>query len=160
MPRLPRPPRIPVVGARAQIATTVADVVNLSRTGALVRTTHHQRPGAEWPLVLELRKAAVTLKARVVRCDAAAVPRHGARRQYMLGLAFIEPSKEAQTVIDDVCKAANATAPKRRLYMSFVRRCPACKSRAVQKELKRHYACSDCGLLFTGVRVGIVRFAR
>jgi len=135
-------------------------VVNLSRTGALVRTSHHQRAGAEWPLVLELREAAVTLKARVVRCDAAAVPRHGARRQYTLGLTFVDPSKEAQAVIDEVCRAAKTTAPKRRLFMSFVRRCPACKSRAVQKELTRRYSCSDCGNLFTGMRVGIVRFAR
>ena len=60
-----------------------------------------------------------------------------------------------QAVIDEVCKAADALEEPRRFFMSFVRRCPVCRSRAVQKESKRHYACSDCGHLFAGVRIGI-----
>lgn len=138
-----------------------ADVVNVSRTGALVRTTHQQRPGAEWPLTLELRQTAVTLTARVVRCEPGPVPRRGARRRYTVGLAFVDPPKEVQAVIDEVCRTAPATeADPRRLHVSFARRCPLCRSRAVQKEAKRHYACDDCGHRFAGFRIGVVRFAR
>jgi hypothetical protein len=138
-----------------------ADVVNVSRTGALVRTAHQQRPGVQWPLILELRQTAVTLSARVVRCEAVPVPRRGARRWYTLGLAFVDPTTEVQALIDEVCRTAQATeAHPRRFYISFARRCPQCRSRAVQKETKRRYSCNDCGLLFTGFRIGGVRFAR
>ena len=133
-------------------------MVNLSRTGALVRTEHHQRPGVERPLILELSQTAVTLTARVVRCEAAAVPRYGARRQYTLGLAFVNPPQDVQTAMDQVIKEQAEDDPPR-FYVSFARRCPACRSRAVQKEARRQYSCSDCGHLFSGVRIGIVRFA-
>jgi Tfp pilus assembly protein PilZ len=158
--RLERPRRIPVAGARAQLAATVADVLNLSRTGVLVRTTRHQTPGSEAPLVLELSETAITVTARVVRCEAAAVPRHGGRRQYTLGLAFIDPPKALQHAIDEVCEREAEGHQRRPFFVSFVRRCPACRSRAVQKESKYHYGCSDCGHLFAGVRIGLVRIAR
>lgn len=157
----PRPRRVPVAGARAQLASLAADVVNISRTGALVRTAQPQRPGEEWPLVLELRHTAVTLTARVVRCTPAPVPQRGARRRYTLGLAFVDPPKAAQAVIDAVCRTApSKEADARRLHISFARRCPQCRSRAVQKEAKRHYSCDDCGHRFAGFRIGVVRFAR
>lgn len=160
MSRLQRPRRVPVAGARAQLAATIADVVNLSRTGVLVRTTRHQPPGAEAPLVLELSETAITVTARVVRCEAAAVPRHGGRRQYTLGLAFIDPPRDVQMVIDEVCERESEGLRRRPFFVSFVRRCPACRSRAVTKDSKYHYGCSDCGHLFAGVRIGMLRLAR
>jgi hypothetical protein len=150
-----------VAGARARLADTFADVVNLSRTGALIRMPLHQRPGAQWPLILELSNTPVELIARVVRCETASLTRQGARRQYMLGLAFVDPTPAVSAVLDRICKTQNATEGKRRrIYISFVRRCPHCKSRAVSKDSKRTYCCSDCGDVFTGIRIGVVRFAR
>lgn len=161
MPKLPRSRRVPIAGARARLADTLADEVNVSRTGALVRTPVNQRLGATWPLLLELSNTPVQLTARVVRCEAAAVARRGARRQYMLGLEFVDPPPPATAVLDWACRSGSAKEGKpRRIYISFVRRCPRCKSRAVSKDAKRHYCCSDCGHVFTGIRIGIVRFAK
>jgi hypothetical protein len=160
VPKIPRSRRVPIAGARARLADTIADVVNVSRTGALVRTALLQRPGAQWPLLLELSTTPVQLTARVVRC-VAAVTRRGARRQYMLGLQFVDPSAAATAELDRICKSGRPTkANPRRIYISFARRCPLCKSRAVSKDAKRHYSCTDCGHVFTGIRIGIVRFAK
>ena len=66
----PRPPRIAVTGAHMRFANTVADVVNVSPTGALIRLGFKPRLGGEWPLVLDLPAAGqVWLNGRVVRCQ-------------------------------------------------------------------------------------------
>ena len=139
------------------------DVVNVSRTGALIRTEYEQRPGAEWPLVLEFDDADLQVTARVVRCELARPARRRTPPTFALGLVFVNPSNEAQAVLDKVCRIAGRGAARtqgRRLCVSFVRRCPECKSRAVHKETKRRYCCTDCGQRFAGIRVGLLRFAR
>jgi adenosine deaminase len=138
-----------------------AAVVNVSRTGALIRTEHEQRPGAQWPLVLAFSHTDVQITARVVRCELVRAASRKAPPEFALGLVFVNPSDQAQAVLDKVCRIATADSKHaRRLSVSFVRRCPECKSRAVYKETKRHYCCNDCGQRFAGIRVGIVRFAR
>jgi hypothetical protein len=153
-----------VAGTRAQLAITIADVVNISRTGALIRTELEQRPGAQWPMILESRHGEVQLTARVVRCELTRPAGLKAPPEYALGVVFVNPSDEAQAALDTICRTDGGRGapqkPSRRLYVSFVRRCPACKSRAVNKETKRHYCCTECGQRFAGIRVGIVRFAR
>ena len=161
MPHHVRLRRIPVAGARAQLASTLADVVNVSLTGALIRTSSQQRLGAEWPLILELSDRPIRLTARIVRCELEEMPRRDRRRQYALGVAFVNLSSEAQAVLDQVCsRTRQATAPLRRLYVSLVRRCPKCRSRSVLKETKRFYHCTECRHEFTGIRIGVLRFAR
>lgn len=161
MPNHPRPKRIAITGARAQLASMVADVVNVSRSGALIRTPYEQRPGALWPLLLEFDDSDVQLVARVVRCEPARTPRWRARQEFAVGVEFIDPSDAARVVLDRICRnAGTAPARPRRLCVSFVRRCPNCMSRAVQKETNRRYCCVGCGQRFAGIRVGIVRFAR
>jgi DNA-directed RNA polymerase subunit RPC12/RpoP len=161
VPQHVRPRRIPVAGARAQLASTLADVVNVSLTGALIRTSSQQRLGAEWPLILELSDRPIRLTARIVRCELAEMPRRDRRRQYALGVAFVNLSSEAQAVLEQVCsRTRQAMAPLRRLYVSLVRRCPKCRSRSVLKDTKRSYRCTECRHEFTGIRIGVLRFAR
>ena len=70
----PRPRRTTISGARAQFANIVAGVVNLSRTGVLVRAEQRQAPGTEWPLILDVDGTPLQLTARVVRCEPVAGP--------------------------------------------------------------------------------------
>lgn len=52
------------------LANTVTDVVDVSRTGVLVRVSYELRPGSEWPLALEVPAATpVRVTGRVVRCE-------------------------------------------------------------------------------------------
>ena len=156
-----RPRRAAIAGARAQFAGIVADVVNVSSTGALLRVAHPQPRGSQWPLLLEVSGTPVQLTARVVRCEPAAGPLSTSTGQFTLALAFVNPLAEAQARLDQVCKSGRRTeGHASRLHVSLVRRCPKCKSRDVAKESRRHYSCCQCGEMFTGMRVGFLRFAR
>jgi PilZ domain-containing protein len=148
-----------VSGAYAELARTFAEVVNVSRTGVLIRGPQRHAPGDEWPLLLELGRTPVLLLARVVRCELVTAPR-GRRAAYALGLVFVDPSAEALAVLDRVCDSATLKRRKPWFSMSFVRRCPQCRSRAVAKEGARQYLCTACLYRFRGFRLGIIRFAR
>ena len=66
----PRPRRVALLGARVQLANTIADLVNVSRTGVLIRVSYELRANSEWPLVLELPATApVRVTGRVARCE-------------------------------------------------------------------------------------------
>jgi len=147
-----------VSGAYAELARTLAEVVNVSRTGVLVRGPARHAPGDEWPVLLELGPTPLLVLARVVRCEAVTAQR--GRRVYALGLEFVNPSAEALAVLDRVCQGASG--PRRRMWfsISLVRRCPQCRSRAVAKEGNRQYLCTACLYRFRGFRIGIIRFAR
>ena len=103
----PRPRRVALLGARVQLAITIADVVDVSRTGVRIRVSHKWRAGSEWPLVLELPSAApVQVTGRVVRCEPVAVSLPAGavlEGHYLLALTFVDPSREAQAVLDQVC---------------------------------------------------------
>ena len=116
MPHHPRPRRVAPIGARAQLAHTVTDVVDVSGTGVLIRVSYELRPGSEWPLVLELPSAApVQVTGRVVRCEPVAVSLPAGavlEGHYLLALTFVDPSTEAQAVLDQVC-GTDAEPPER-----------------------------------------------
>lgn len=157
----PRTRRTTIPGARAQFADVVADVLNVSSTGALVRTKHQQPPGTQGALLLELGDRPVELTARVVRCEPVAGPLTSSTGLYTLALSFVKPPDTALERLDRVCKTGRRPEVDRRhLQVSLVRRCPKCKSRDVAKEGRRSYSCGQCGQVFTGFRVGILRFAR
>ena len=157
----PRPRRTTIAGAHAQFTSIVVDVVNLSPTGALVRTAHRQPPGAQGPLVLDVGDTSVQLTARVVRCEPVAGLLSTSMGQFLLALAFVNPSAEAQARLAQVCRAARRSEDHvRRLHVSLARLCPACQSRDVARESPRQYSCCQCGRVFTGFRVGFLRFAR
>jgi hypothetical protein len=157
----PRPRRTVIAGARAHFANVVGEVLNVSSTGALVRAEHRHEPGTEWPLRLECGDATIPVIARVVRCQPVAGPLKSSTGKYTLALTFINVSEEAGARLDAVCKAGRRTeAAPRGLHVSLTRRCPKCKSRDVAKEGRRHYSCGQCGQVFSGMRVGPLRFAR
>ena len=117
MSRRPRPRRVAIAGARVQVASTVADLMNVSRTAVLLRLGSALRPGSEWPLVLELPEAPVRLVGRVVRCEPMEVSLPGGTAlhgQYALALTFVNPSPEAQTALDQICGTAVEADERRR----------------------------------------------
>jgi CheY-like chemotaxis protein len=108
-PKRSRPVRIKIPDARVQFANTVADLADLSLTGALIRTNDEVRPGSEWPLVLELSSGAVHLTGRVLRCkSASSVSPGGAARpsQYAVAITFVEPSVRARRALKRTCSKA------------------------------------------------------
>jgi PilZ domain len=150
---------VPVAGAYAELARTFAEVVNVSRTGALIRGPQRHTPGDEWPLLLEVSRTPLLLVAKVVRCEPVSVHR-GRRVVYALGLAFVDPPAEARAVLDRVCHGMSASRTRMWPTMSLVRRCPQCRSRAVAREGHQQYLCTACLNRFRGFRIGFIRFAR
>ena len=149
-----------MAGSYAELASSFADVINVSRTGVLIRTAQQHQPGDEWPLILDLAKTPIRVVARVVRCEPLAV-RRGMRPIYSLAMTFVAPSADAQSLLDRVCRTPpSRTTPRRRFSISFARRCPECKSHAIVKEARRRYICSNCDRHFSGLRIGVIRFAR
>lgn len=107
MPNHPRPDRVAIRGARVQLLSALADVVNVSRTGVLMHAGHELLVGSEHSLVLELNTVAVRLMARVVRCAPAQVPLPGGalHRRFAVAVTFTNVSAEAQAAIDRACAA-------------------------------------------------------
>jgi hypothetical protein len=107
MPNCPRPRRVALPRARVQLSNTVANVVDVSRSGVLVQAGDALRSGSEWPLVLELPAVPpVRVTGRVARCESADVSLPGGavlRSQYLLAFAFIDLPGPAVAVLDQVC---------------------------------------------------------
>lgn len=179
MPTRTRYPRVSVPGARIQFANTVADLINISPTGALIRMNFELRKGGEWPLVLDLPTGSsdfaqgrqIWLHGRVVRCR-----RH--EGAFILALSFVSPNAEAQTVLGQLCSAAVPEPPKEqrprplpwrlptfsfervlRAHWSAARECPECHSGDVSKERRHSYSCFQCGCRFSGFRIGKLRIS-
>jgi hypothetical protein len=156
-----RPRRATIAGARARFANVDAEVVNVSSSGALIRAPFRQAPGSHGPLILEIEGTPLELTARVVRCEPVAGPLSTSTGRYALALTFVNASNEVFERLERVCKSGHRSEQDaRRLRVSLVRRCPKCKSRDVAKEGRRSYSCCQCGQVFTGFRVGFLRFSR
>jgi hypothetical protein len=172
MPHRPRSrsPRVSLPGARIQFANTVAELLNISPSGALIRMNFELRRGGEWPLVLELPEGGqVWLHGRVVRCR-----RH--EGSFVLALSFVSPTAEALAVLNDICSSPAPTPENRprplpwrlpafsferllRLHWSLTRQCPECHSGDVSKERRHTYSCFQCGCRFSGYRIGKMRIS-
>ena len=173
MPTRNRSPRVAVPGARIQFANTVAELMNISPSGALIRMNFELRKGGEWPLVLDLPQTGqVWLHGRVVRCR-----RHDGA--FILALSFVSPTAEAQAALSALCSASAPAAPPKekrprplpwqlptfsfervlRAHWSPVRQCPECHSGDVSKERSHSYSCFQCGCRFTGYRLGKLRIS-
>ena len=156
-----RPRRTTLSGAHAQFADMPADVKNVSTTGALIHAPQRQGVGAHAPLILDLPGAPLPLTARVVRCEPVAGPLSQSTGKYALALTFVNPSPEAIARLEEVCRTARRAEPESPgLRVSLVRRCPKCGSRDVARDGRRMYSCCQCGRVFTGFRVGFLRFSR
>lgn len=162
----PRAHRVTISGARVLLADTIANLINVSRTGALIRAGRELMPGSNWPLTLQLNARAVQLTGRIVRLEPAPVSvADGALcRQFAIALAFVEPSTTARSVLAAVCGGARARAGVGVnlgvCRVSLVRHCPRCQSRSVSKAGPHRYACDDCHHFFRGFRIGLFRVAR
>ena len=175
MPARVRSPRVAVPGASIQFANTIAELVNLSPTGALIRMNFELRKGGEWPLVLELDsdhgREQVWLHGRVVRCR-----KHDGA--FVLALSFVAPNAEAQAMLSTICSqpAPEPAKEKRprplpwklptfsferllRVRCAPTRQCPECHSGDVSKERSHSYSCFQCGCRFNGYRVGRMRIS-
>jgi hypothetical protein len=135
--------------------------MNVSSTGALIHAPQRQGVGSQGPLILDLPGAPLQLTARVVRCQPVAGPLDQSSGKYALALTFVNPSPEAIARLEEVCKTGRrADSEERRLQVSLARRCPKCGSRDVAREGRRMYSCCQCGQVFSGFRIGFLRFAR
>lgn len=127
----------------------------------LLRAPLLQLLGAQLPLHLELDGVPLDLVARVVRCEPVAGPLSTSIGKYALALTFVDPPDDTLARIDRACRAGRRNELlARRLRVSLARRCPSCRSRDVVKEARLSYSCCQCGRVFTGFRVGFLRFAR
>ena len=173
MPARTRSPRVVVPGARIQFASTVAELLNVSPTGALIRMHSELRKGGEWPLVLDLpRTGQLWLHGRVVRCRR----HHGA---FVLALSFVSLNPETQAALNDICGTSEHGARAKeqrprplpwqlptlsferilRVHFSPERQCPECHSGDVSKQRSRSYSCLRCGCRFSGYRIGKIRIS-
>ena len=146
-----------------RLRRTVADVVNVSRSGVLIRVSCELDPASEWPAILEFNTVLVRVAARVVRKEP---PNSGSvSRQSVIALTFIGPSPPVQAVLTDVCGDRDeATRPDthaglRWPRLSFVRCCPNCHGASIGKKAQRHYECMECGRRFVGFRIASLRIA-
>jgi len=106
MPFLPRPRRIPMLGGRVHLSRGFADLVNLSRSGVLIRTNYAMRVGSDWPLTLRLQGQSADLLGQVVRCESTDVrlPAGAAlRHQFGIAFRFTDISPEAEALLLVVC---------------------------------------------------------
>ena len=147
-----------------RVGRAVADVVNVSRSGVLVRAACELDAASEWPVILEFNSVLVRVAARVVRKEDAV--RSRAADRCLVALTFIRPSPSVQGVLKDVCgvNRDEAASPDDRASvrwprLSFDRRCPNCDSLSIEKRKSRHYECLECGRLFVGIRIANLRIA-
>ena len=142
----------------------VADVVNVSRTGVLIRTSGDFDPASEWPAILEFDSVLVRVAARVVRKEPASS--RSAPGSCLVALTFVQASASVQAVLKDLCgpTRTGATGPGDRRAtrwprLSFVRCCPTCGSVSIERSEWRHYECLECGREFVGFRIANLRIA-
>jgi hypothetical protein len=109
-PRAWRPVRVLLQGVRGRIGNMECSLVNVSTTGAMVRSRVDLPAGREVSLEIETEPAPVTTKARVIRCDPVDVPMPGAvwrRPGFAAGLLFVNPSAEVRQAVRHLMKEAS-----------------------------------------------------
>lgn len=165
MPSYARPRRVAVRGARAHVANADAEVVNLSRTGVLIRAPYPLRMGTDWPLTLEISHTPLLLTGRVVRCEPAGDPsaRPVLPVRHDMALRFVTQSAAAQATAYETC-GDHVERPQRRRPLplhplSLARRCPRCLATRVVKERRHQYYCEACNQRFVGLKLGAIRLA-
>ena len=148
-----------------RVGRVVADVVNVSRSGVLIRASCDLVAASEWPVILEFNSVLVRVAARVVRKEDSAKSRAGLE-PCLVALTFIKPSLSVQAVLRDVCGEHRdaAMSPRQRPgvrwpHLSFDRSCPSCGSVSIEKRKRGHYECEECGRQFVGFKIANLRIA-
>lgn len=100
-----RPVRVPTPGLRARVDEVDGDLVNVSATGALVRTDRELPVGSTEPVILDLVAKRIRLRGRVVRCVPATIDLPGGatlrRQAYAIAVVFLE--SDAPKAVADLC---------------------------------------------------------
>lgn len=104
-----RSARVPAPDIKARLGSEFGRLVNVSASGALVRTGAPFLLGRVCPLILDLPDSPVTLTVRIVRAEPTAPT--GQREeeshvQYHVGVMFTEFPSAARQVIEKLCGAA------------------------------------------------------
>ena len=176
MPYSPRARRVILDGTRVHVGHSVADLINVSLTGALVKAPREFAPQGDCIIVLKIKAVILRMTARVVRSTPADVP-----SAFFTALAFVKLSPSTRTVLRGLCgphvdsgtEARQAHSwkqnpivprvPRRvglyRLSISWIRCCPRCRGRGILKDKAYHYVCMDCRRAFIGFRLGRFRVA-
>ncbi len=105
-PFVARATRVPTPPIETRLDAEYGRLVNVSATGALVRTIAPVSVSRECTLTLYLPDAAATLLVRIVRADATPVELPGATarlRQYNVAVTFRELSGPAKHAVATLC---------------------------------------------------------
>jgi len=95
---------------RARLGTLECSLVNLSETGAMVRSRRELPVGHEAPLVIEIQPKPVSGRVRVMRCEPVDVALPGAvwrQHEQALGVLFLQPSAELRHAVRKLMKEAS-----------------------------------------------------
>lgn len=104
-----RSTRVPAPAIEARLGSQIGRLVNVSATGALVRTNAPFLLGRQVPLTLDLVGTPVTLTVRIVRTERArTVDQCGdeTHLQYFVGVMFTELRSLGRQAIATLCGAA------------------------------------------------------
>jgi hypothetical protein len=108
-PFVPRALRAPTASIEARLGGESGRLLNISTTGALLRTAVPFELGTQYPMVLNLADAPPRLVVRVVRAERVAVELHDGPpgwSQYVIGVTFAEVPALAKHTITTLCEAA------------------------------------------------------
>jgi CheY-like chemotaxis protein len=94
----PRAVRVHVPGARVRVGSQVAEVVQLSTTGALVRGTQPLLVDSTWPITLELDGETLHITGRVATC-------RESENAWSIAFAFVQPPAAARRSLEQVVRA-------------------------------------------------------
>ncbi len=100
-----RSARVPTPEIEARLGSTFGRLVNVSATGALVRTHEPCMPGHQCPLILNISDNPAKLTVRVVRAEPT-VPTESGRvpaSEYLVGVAFTECPPAAKHAVAKLC---------------------------------------------------------
>jgi hypothetical protein len=108
-PLVARAARVSTPAIEARLGAELGRLINVSATGALVRTAMSVVAGHQCRLVLNLAEEPATCWVRVVRSDALPVEMAGAvsrLRQYQVAVQFTELSGPARHAVATLCGPA------------------------------------------------------
>ncbi|MBI3400886.1 MAG: PilZ domain-containing protein [Acidobacteria bacterium] len=111
MTQTPRSARVSTSGVAVRLGTELGQMMDISATGALVRTGAPLAVGRECALLLNMPDGPVPLTVRIIRAELRPVEIPGATsqlRQYFVAVRFTELSPQAERTVAQLCSAAFA----------------------------------------------------
>lgn len=105
----PRAVRVHIAGGRVRLDRSVADLVRLSVSGALVHAVEELAVGSVHALTVEVYPVTIDLSGRIVSSEPLKIgPDHGrsAQPRYVVAMAFVEPGPRARRTLETVVKQA------------------------------------------------------